>query len=98
MIRKRFFRTKDECEVSFEYQAKMAQTVALMSDINDWQPIEMKKRRKDGIFYTKVRLPKESQYQFRYLLDGQYWENDPAADSYVPNEYGSDNSVVKTFV
>jgi len=97
MIRKKFFRTKDECEVSFEYQANLAQTVALMSDINNWQPIKMKKRRKDGIFYTKVRLPKESQYQFRYLLDGQHWENDPAADSYVPNDHGSDNSVVNTF-
>jgi hypothetical protein len=35
-------------------------------------------------------------YQFRYLLDGDRWENDWRADRYVPNPYGGDNSVVLT--
>jgi hypothetical protein len=33
-------------------------------------------------------------YQFRYLVDGETWLNDPAADKYVPNPFGSENSVV----
>jgi hypothetical protein len=43
-----------------------------------------------------VRLPKEGQYQFRYLVDEQSWQNDEAADAYWTNEYGSNNSVVST--
>ncbi|MEF1190562.1 isoamylase early set domain-containing protein, partial [Vibrio parahaemolyticus] len=42
------------------------------------------------------RLPKEQHIQFRYLLDEVEWENDPQADAYVPNGFGSDNSVVCT--
>ena len=33
-------------------------------------------------------------YRFRYLLDGQRWENDWAADAYQPNGFGGDDLVV----
>jgi hypothetical protein len=33
-------------------------------------------------------------YRFRYLLDGQRWENDWAADAHQPNGFGGDYSVV----
>ena len=33
-------------------------------------------------------------YRFRYLLDGQRWDNDWAADAYVANDFGGDDSVV----
>ncbi len=33
-------------------------------------------------------------YRFRYLLDGQRWDNDWAADAYEPNDFGGDDSVV----
>ena len=56
----------------------------------------MKKRKKDGMFFTKVRLPKEGQFQYRYLLNNNSWSNDTAADAYTPNEFGSDNGVVIT--
>ena len=50
---------------------------------------------KDGCFSTTVSLPTEKLYRFRYLLDGIRWENDWKADAYVPNQYGSDDSVVE---
>jgi hypothetical protein len=30
------------------------------------------------------------------LLDGERWENDWAADGYAPNNFGTEDSVVKT--
>jgi 1,4-alpha-glucan branching enzyme len=96
MLKKKYFKTKDECEVTFELEAAEADSVALVSEANGWKPVKMKKRRKDGIYYAKVRLPNESQYQFRYLVDGQSWVNDSAADTYVANEFGGENSVVIT--
>ena len=95
MLKKKYFKTKDVCEVTFEHDTQ-AEQVALVSESNDWQPIEMKKRRKDGIFYTKVRLPKDGRFQYRFLLNNQTWSNDAVADAYIPNEFGSDNSVVIT--
>ena len=94
MLKKKYLKTKDEWEITFEFQNR-ADTVSLVSEINNWEPIEMKQRKKDKIFYTKMRLPKDGEYQFRYLIDEYRWENDEAADAYVGNDFGSDNSVVK---
>jgi 1,4-alpha-glucan branching enzyme len=96
MLKKKYFKTKDECEVTFELDPDGAETVDLVSEANDWQPVKMSKRRKDGVYYTKVRLPKESRFQFRYLVDGESWVNDNEADAYVKNEFGGENSVVIT--
>ncbi len=95
MLNKKFVKTKGEYEVTFEYNAEQAKEVVLVSDFNGWQPVAMKKS-KEGPFRTKVRLPKDSQFQFRYLVDNENWVNDEAADAYLPNEHGSENSVVVT--
>ncbi|MDF5410084.1 isoamylase early set domain-containing protein, partial [Vibrio parahaemolyticus] len=60
----------------------------------NWQPEPMKLVKRQ--FKFKTRLPKARNVQFRYLLDDAKWENDPQADAYVPNAFGSDNSVVCT--
>ncbi len=97
MLQKKFLKTKDECEVTFEFNAEDANEVALVGEFNSWQPIAMKRVGKEGsLFRTKVKLAKGGQYQFRYLIDGEIWQNDEAADAYWPNEHGSDNSVVFT--
>jgi 1,4-alpha-glucan branching enzyme len=96
MLKKKYFKTMDECEVTFEYDANGAEQVALVIEANDWQPVEMTKRAKDNVFAAKMRLPKNGRYQFRYLLDGHNWVNDNAADAYTPNEFGEQNSVVFT--
>ena len=96
MLKKKFFKTKEECEVTFEYETDATNQVALVSEANGWQPVEMKKRKKGDVYFTKVRLPKKGRFQYRFLLDGQIWVNDSAADAYVANEFGGENSVVVT--
>ena len=51
------------------------------------------KRSKDGSFSVTITLQKNKEYEFRYLLDGERWENEGNADKYVTNEHGSENSV-----
>ena len=96
MLKKKYFKTKEECEVTFELLAE-AHDVALVSESNGWEPVTMKQRKKDNAFYTRVRLSNENQYEFRYLIDGSLWANDEAADGYVSNEFGGQNSLVKTY-
>ena len=95
MLKKRFFKTKDECEVTFEVEADTAETVELICEVNDWEPIPMKKAKK-GPFKAKVRFPKEADFEFRYLVDGQAWLNEAQADELRPNGLGSQNSVLDT--
>jgi 1,4-alpha-glucan branching enzyme len=96
MLTKKYFKTKDECEVTFELQ-RQANKVALVSEFSGWKPVNMKLRKKDKVFYTRMRLPIERSIQFRYLVDDLRWENDDSADEYVPNEFGGENSVVHTY-
>ena len=97
MLKKKYFKTKEECEVTFEFGSNGAKEVQLMGEFNNWKPIAMKKvKSKNAAFKTKVRLPKDSQFQFRYLIDDTVWENDEAADAYCPNGQGTENSVVYT--
>ena len=96
MLTKKFFKTKDEAEVTFEFSGNETSTVSLVAEFNDWQPLEMKYDKKTNLFRAKVRLPKDESFHFRYLVDESIWENDPQADLYLPNEFGTQNSVVTT--
>ncbi len=96
MLKKRFFKTVDECEVTFRVEPQEADSVALVIESNGWTPIPMDQL-KSGPFKTTLRLPVGREVQFRYLVDGDTWQNDDAADAYVSNQYGEANSVVETF-
>jgi hypothetical protein len=52
------------------------------------------KKLKNGSFSVTISLQAGNSYQFRYVLDDNTWGNDEEADSYVPNKYGEENSVV----
>lgn len=97
-FKKQYFKTKPFCKVTFtvpKQLAAFAKTVHLVGDFNDWnKSITPMKRLKNGSFTATLYLTPDCEYEFRYLLDGVTWENDPQADKYVSNVYGSDNSLV----
>jgi len=71
-----------------------ASQAAICGDWNNWSPDrDVMEPAEDGFAYT-VELEVGRTYRFRYLLDGHRWENDWAADSYVPNDHGGDDSLV----
>jgi 1,4-alpha-glucan branching enzyme len=72
-----------------------AEDVALCGEFNDWRGDDIKLvRDRRGRWHTTVALEPGRAYRFRYLLDGQRWENAWNADRYVPNPYGEDDSVL----
>lgn len=96
MLSKRFFKTKNETEVTFEFNSSVDNEVALVGEFNNWQPLAMSYSKKHKAFRAKVRLPKDCDYQFRYLVNNEIWQNDHQADRYLLNSFGTDNSVVST--
>ena len=94
-MKKTYSKTGKTCRVTFELPINgETETVELLGDFNEWSPgTTALKKRKGGRFSTTISLP-SGEYRFRYLVDGQNWLNDPEADKYVPNNYGSDDSVV----
>lgn len=85
--------------VTFEVPSSIwAERVNLVGDFNDWDTAahEMRQARNDGNWRITIELPAGRQYQFRYLVNGRDWHNDWHADKYLPNRFGTDNSVVCT--
>ncbi len=100
MISKKYLKSKPVAKVTFSLAKKEAQgaeKVALAGDFNDWSTSELElKKNKSGKFSVTVDLEQGRTYQFRYILDGSTWENDWAADAYVPSNVSSEeNSVVE---
>ena len=81
--------------VTFRLPADVhASSVALAGDFNGWSTErDLLRPLQDGSWELVLRLA-PGRYRFRYLVDGDRWENDWYADEYAANEYGGDDSVV----
>ncbi len=97
MLKKHVYKSGNRVRVWFYLPADVdADTAYLVGDFNGWDvSANPMKKRKDGTFYTALTLDAGRDYQFRYHLDGNRWENDWEADAYAPGEMGVENSVVK---
>ena len=98
-LKKSYDKSGKKCTVTFSLSAeaaKEAEKVWLCGDFNNWSSSETPmKKLKDGSFSVKISLESGGEYQFRYLIDGKTWENDWAADKYLPAPFSdADNSVV----
>ncbi|WP_191013359.1 isoamylase early set domain-containing protein [Treponema zioleckii] len=98
-VKKSFSKDKKTCNVTFTVSPEAAQgakKITIAGDWNSWSSTEQAlKKGKDGSFSIKIALEAGKEYQFRYLLDGTRWENDWAADKYIPAPFSqTDNSVV----
>ncbi len=89
---------KGVCKVTFELPKEVnAQSASVVGEFNDWDGrATPMKRKRDGSFSAAVNLEAGKEYRFRYLLDNARWENDWQADAYVPNGFGTEDSVVRT--
>jgi 1,4-alpha-glucan branching enzyme len=89
----------ENVRVIFELPSSMwAERVNLVGDFNDWDTTrdEMRQSRDSDGWRISLVLPKGRAYQFRYLINGQDWQNDWHADKYARNKFGTDDSVVVT--
>ena len=70
----------------------------LVGEFNDWDPTAtaMKYSKMKKAFWVAVDLEPGREYQFRYLINGEFWCNEWDADAYVPNNLGEDNCVLVT--
>ena len=67
--------------------------MALCGEFNDWSAEATQLERSgDESWQATIALEPGCSYRYRYLLDGQRWENDGQADRQVPNALGSIDS------
>lgn len=98
---KKQYQKNNSCKVTFvlpkeSFHAESANTVKVLGEFNNWNwdnGLTMKPAK--DVFEASIKLDAGKSYQFRYVIEGQGWLNDPAADRYVPSPFpGIDNSVI----
>jgi len=81
--------------MTLEYFAPEANTVAVAGEFNNWnEQAQMMKKTKAGWWKTSVKLP-PGQYQYRFVVDGQQWVEDPENPNKQLNEFSAYNSVLE---
>jgi len=96
MLKKVFTPKRTVCKVTFTIPQEWAENgVQLVGDFNDWNEDSDSMDLKKGKWEITLRLSPDSTYRFKYLIDQKRWENDDAADSYVTNIFGSEDSILE---
>ncbi|MEM1214118.1 MAG: helix-hairpin-helix domain-containing protein [Bacteroidota bacterium] len=69
--------------------------VRVLGNFNDWswdKGLVMKSKKKG--YEATLELPAGAQYEFRYLINGDNWFNDEAADDYNGTPFFSHNCII----
>ena len=81
--------------ITFEYFDPSASVVTLAGDFNQWnaraRPL---KRDPGGLWKVTVRL-EPGIYQYKFVVNGERWEEDPLNLHRALNEHGTFNSIRK---
>jgi 1,4-alpha-glucan branching enzyme len=99
-IEKKYLKNNSVCKVTFTLHAELAEKAtqaSIVGEFNNWNPtIHPMKKSKNGDFTLSMEFPSNSEYQFRYLVDGFHWQTDWETDSQAHIQWADEyNSVVK---
>ncbi|HMS83292.1 MAG TPA: glycogen-binding domain-containing protein [Nitrospira sp.] len=79
--------------VWFEYFDPAAEVVAVVGEFNKWtSTVSPLKRDPGGLWKVKIRLAPGT-YQYKFVVNGERWEEDPLNLLRVVNEHGTFNSI-----
>lgn len=95
-IKKQYLKSKPVCKVTFEVVAKENEAVSVVGDFNEWDKTSTPlKKLKSGTFKGVVSLESGKSYEFKYLIDGEF-VNDENPDSLKWNTFANaENGVLE---
>lgn len=99
-LEKNYLKSKPVCKVKFVFskqRSRGVKSVYLVGTFNGWDESAQKLRKqKTGDYAATLSFPVGERHEFRYLLNGEVWENDDQADQYLPSHVSwEENSVVE---
>jgi 1,4-alpha-glucan branching enzyme len=80
--------------IEFNIIAPQAETVCLCGSFNNWSEIsDPMKKHADGT-WKKVKMLSGGTYEYKFLVDGE-WTLHPECHDTTPNEWGTENNVLR---
>jgi serine protease AprX len=80
--------------IVFVYHDDAAQSVALAGDFNGWAEPFRLIRNSDGLWKTEIKTLNAGRYQYKFIVDGKRWIEDPSNGLKTPDGYGALNSLL----
>lgn len=85
---------KPRHRVVFTCHAPEAKCVCVAGTFNGWKPDDLPMQRGPNGTWETALYVAPGHYEYRFVVDGE-WRDDPRAGERVPNEFGSENCVLK---
>lgn len=81
--------------VRLVYFSPEASSVSVVGSFNGWQEeVQLHPRDNTGYWVNSIDVP-PGEYRYAFLIDGEVRIADPTANSFMEDDYGSRNSVVR---
>jgi hypothetical protein len=79
----------------FVFHDDRAQSVSVAGDFNGWSHVATPLKRNDsGLWLTDIDAPRAGRFEYKFIIDGQRWIEDPSNGLKAPDSYGGLNSVL----
>lgn len=79
----------------FVFHDDRAYSVSVAGDFNGWSHVATPlKRNESGLWFTEIVVPRAGRFEYKFIINGQRWIEDPSNGMKAPNNYGGLNSVL----
>ena len=79
----------------FVFHDDSAHSVSLAGDFNGWSHVATPlKRNESGLWLTEIVVPRSGRFEYKFIINGPRWIEDPSNGMKAPNNYGGLNSVL----
>ena len=79
----------------FVFHDDSAESVSVAGDFNGWNHAATPLKRNDsGLWSIEVVVPRAGRFEYKFIVNGQRWIEDPSNGMKAPNHYGGLNSVL----
>lgn len=79
----------------FRYHNDVAYSVSLAGDFNNWDPLAAPFVKEDnGLWTATIALPAPGGYQYKFVVNGGQWIEDPGNGAKTSDNYGGLNSLL----
>lgn len=81
--------------LQFVFHDDSASSVSVAGEFNAWNQLATPlKRDSRGLWSTEIELPRAGRFEYKFIINGQRWIEDPSNGMKAPDDFGGLNSVL----